>query len=173
MFLQKASEDVPPGLVELLRELGDGETGFGGTSFGRGTETLDEFLRSCQEGEDAAKVRAGFVPQTIFWMVDDNGRAVGMVRMRHCLNDRLLQHGGHVGYYVRKCERGKGYAKLALRLAVGHLRAMGVTRVLVTVNPANTASIRTVLSNGGAIDGQGRDPDSGKVVNRYWIESSP
>lgn len=44
MHLQKASADVPPGLAELLRELGDGETGFGGTSFGRGTETLDEFL---------------------------------------------------------------------------------------------------------------------------------
>jgi predicted acetyltransferase len=172
MKLQKASTDIPVGLIELLRELGDGETGFGGTSFGRGTETLEEFLRSCCLGEDATTVQPGFVPQTIFWMMDDGGQVVGMVRMRHCLNDRLLQTGGHVGYYVRRCERGKGYATAALRLAVGQLRNMGVTRVLVTVNPANAASICTVVANGGVIDGQGRDPDSGEVVNRYWIESS-
>jgi len=49
---------------------------------------------------------------------------------------------------------------------------MGVTRVLVTVNPENAASIRVIVANGGASDGQGRDPDSGEVVNRYWIESS-
>lgn len=106
-------------------------------------------------------------------MTDDGGRAVGMVRVRHCLNDRLLLHGGHVGYYVRRSERGKGYATSALRLAVGHLRTMGVSRVLVTVNPANAASIRSVLANGGAADGQGLDPDSGELVNRYWIDSSP
>ena len=97
---------------------------------------------------------------------------MGMVRVRHYLNDRLLEHGGHVGYYVRRSERGKGYATAALRLAVEHLRNMGVTRVLVTVNPENAASIRVIVANGGASDGQGRDPDSGEVVNRYWIESS-
>lgn len=173
MYLQKACERVPPGLEELLRELGDGETGFGGTSFGRGTETLDAFLRSCADGEDPAKVPEGFVPQTIFWMTEDDGRAVGMVRVRHCLSDRLRQAGGHVGYYVARSGRGKGYAKRALRLAVEHLRGMGVDQVLVTVDPANAASIRVVLANGGTPDGQGRDPHSGEVVNRYWIKASP
>jgi predicted acetyltransferase len=170
MQLQKASAAVLPGLEELLRELGDGESGFGGTSFGRGSASLPEFLRSCGLGEDAATVPAGFVPQTIFWMTDDDGQAVGMVRMRHYLNDHLLQHGGHIGYYVRRRERGKGYATAALRLAVGQLQALGITRVLVTVDPANAASIRTVLANGGVLDGQGTDANSGEVVNRYWIE---
>jgi predicted acetyltransferase len=41
---------------------------------------------------------------------------------------------------------------------------------LLTVNPANSRSIRVVLSNGGVQDGQGTDPASGEVVNRYWIE---
>lgn len=170
MYLQKASADVPVGLEELLRELGDGETGFGGTAFGRGTETLHQFLWACREGEDAATVAPGFVPQTIFWMMDDGDRVVGMVRVRHYLTERLLEHGGHVGYYVGRSERGKGYARSALRLAASHLRAMGVTRVLVTVNPANLASIRVVLASGGVLDGQGRNPDTGEVVNRYWIE---
>lgn len=172
MYLEEASDGVPPGLIELLRELGDGETGFGGTSFGRGTQTLDEFLRSCQLGESPATVPEGLVPQTIYWMLDDSGQAVGMVRLRHFLNDHLLQTGGHAGYYVRRAERGKGYAKSALQLAIGHLRAMGVERALVTVDPANAASIRVVLANGGVMDGQGCDPGTGEVVNRYWIDLS-
>jgi predicted acetyltransferase len=171
MDLQKASAHPPPDLAAFLRELGGGgDGGFGGTSFGRGTATLDEFLRSCCDGEDPAKVAPGFVPQSIFWLMDNGSQIVGMMRVRHCLNDRLLQFGGHVGYYVRPSERGKGHAKEALRLALAHLRKLGLTRALVTVDPTNTASIRVVLANGGTLDGQGSDPESGAVVNRYWIE---
>jgi len=156
----------------MLRELGAGDGGFGGTSFGRGEADLAEFLRACADGEDAAKVAPGFVPQTIYWMVDDAGDAVGMLRLRHHLNDHLLQHGGHVGYYVRPGARGKGYAKQALRMALERLRAMGVPRALVTVDPTNAPSIRVILANGGRADGQGRHPQTDHVVNRYWIELS-
>jgi len=170
MYLGKASGSAPPGLSQLLTELGDGETGFGGTSFGAGTATLDEFLHRCLDGEDPAKLSPGFVPQTIFWMIDNTGQAVGMVRVRHCLNDRLIQQGGHIGYYVRRSERGKGYAKFALRSAVEFLKKRGIKRILVTVDPANEASVRVVLATGGMIDGQGRSTESDKIVNRYWIE---
>jgi predicted acetyltransferase len=173
MNLQSASKTAPNGVEELLRELGKGEGGFSGTPFGSRGGTLDEFQRACQDGENPAKVPPGLVPQTVFWMMDEEGRAVGMMRVRHFLNERLLQIGGHVGYFVRRSERRKGYATAALRLAVNFLRGIGVDRVLVTVNPANTASIRVALGNGGLIDGQGRDPDSGEIVNRYWIPATP
>jgi predicted acetyltransferase len=170
MHLERASERPPAGLGEFLNVLGEGEGGFGGTSFGRGEADLATFLRSCADGEDPTKVGPHFVPQTIFWMIEGAGQVVGMVRLRHHLNDRLLQAGGHVGYYVRPSHRGKGYARRALRLALGHLRERGVARALVTVNPANAASIRVVLANGGKPDGQGRSADSGDIVNRYWID---
>jgi predicted acetyltransferase len=170
MHLEKASEHAPPNLAQLLRELGGGESGFGGTSFGEGTASLDEFLKLCRDGENPALVHGDFVPQTIFWMIDKRGDAVGMVRVRHHLNERLLQSGGHVGYYVRPSERQKGYATKALRLAIEHLKTIGVLKVLVTVSPANDASIRVALVNGGSLDGQGRNPHTGEVVNRYWID---
>jgi predicted acetyltransferase len=96
--------------------------------------------------------------------------AVGVVRVRHRLNDRLFQYGGHIGYYVKPAERGRGYGKLALRLGLERLRGLGVDRALLTVNPANLFSIRVVLANGGIQDGQGIAPVSGEVVNRYWIK---
>jgi predicted acetyltransferase len=70
-------------------------------------------------------------------------------------------------------ERGKGYARRALRSALHRLREFGVTRALVTVAPSNAASIRVVAANGGQFEGQGSDPDSGEVVNHYWIDVTP
>lgn len=169
MQLQKASVHPPAGVRELLLELGAGERGFGGTSFGRGEATLEQFLAECCDGEDPVRVVPGFVPQTIFWMIDDDGRAIGMVRARHALNERLLQCGGHVGYYVRSADRRRGCATAALAEAVRFLNSLGVARVLVTASPSNEASNRVIVANGGRFDGQGCDPDSGKVVNRYWI----
>jgi predicted acetyltransferase len=170
MELQRASAHPVPGLREFLLELGNGEGGFSGTAFGRGECNLESFLRACLDSEDPAKVGPGLVPQTYYWMIGDAGGVVGMVRVRHYLNDRLLQSGGHIGYYVRPSERGKGYARRALRLALDQLRQRGATRALVTVAPTNLASIAVATANGGVLDGQGRNPDTGELLNRYWID---
>lgn len=154
----------------MLRELGAGDRGFSGTSFGRGETDLSGFLRACVDGEDPAKLAPGLVPQTVYWIIDDEGQLIGIVRMRHCLNEALVQHGGHIGYYVRPAARGKGHAKRALRMALDRLREMGVTRALLTVDPTNAPSIRVVLANGGREDTQGHHPQTGQVVNRYWVD---
>jgi predicted acetyltransferase len=172
MHLERASLYPPPGLREMLLELGDGESGFSGTSFGRGEADLETFLRECCEGEDAGKVKPGLVPQVVYWIIGDDNEVVGTIRVRPRLNERLLQNGGNVGYYVRRHARGRGYAKQALRLAMDRLREFGVTRALLTVSPANVASIRVVLGQGGMLDGQGIDA-AGEALNRYWINLIP
>jgi predicted acetyltransferase len=154
----------------MLHELGGGETGFGGTSFGLGKKDLADFLRECVDGEDPAKVNPGFVPMSVFWVMDEANQLVGIVRMRHRLNEQLLQRGGHLGYYIRPSARGRGYAKRALGLGLQRLRELGVARVLVTVDPDNAASIRVILANGGLPDTPGRHPENGNPVNRYWFD---
>jgi len=89
---------------------------------------------------------------------------------RQTLNKWLRQYGGNIGYYIRPGERGKGYGKQALHLALEQLRQRGATRALVTLHPENVASARVVLANGGVPDGQGRDAISGEIADRYWIE---
>ena len=170
MRLEPASLTAPRGLRELLKDLGGGENGFLGTPVHTGEATLDEFLRLCCEMPDPAKLKPGLVPQTIFWMLDAAGLAVGMVRMRHCLNDKLRLHGGHLGLFVRRDQRGKGYAQEALRLALAELRRLGEERVLLTVDPENAPSIRVIERNGGRFEDLAPDPDTGKPFRRYWIE---
>ncbi|MBP7828446.1 MAG: GNAT family N-acetyltransferase [Kiritimatiellae bacterium] len=173
MHLEPASMNPPRGLAELLRDLGDGENGYMGTPVPSGKLTLEEYLRGCVEGTDPAKVRPGLVPQTVFWVIDADGAAVGMVRMRHHLNEKLRVHGGHIGLYVRRDRRGRGYARAALRLALAELTRLGEPQALLTVATDNTPSIRVIESCGGRFDGTGTDPESGRTLRRYWIDLAP
>ena len=167
--LQAASPTPPPGVEDLLADLADGENGFMGTPVHGGEATLAEFLQQCRDQAEAKSLPEGWVPQTIFWMLDDDGQAVGMVRMRHYLNDALLSHGGHIGFYVRKDRRGRGYATQALLASLRRLHALGESRALLTVDAANLASIRVIESVGGH-----RDPadDADGEERRYWVELS-
>jgi predicted acetyltransferase len=104
-------------------------------------------------------LRPGLVPQTVFWALDDDGEAVGIVRLRHYLNDNLRVHGGHIGYYVRRDQRGKGYGKEMLRLA--------------TTDPDNVRSIRVIEANDGQFFDVSTDPRTGAKYQRYWVDLEP
>ena len=45
---------------------------------------------------------------------NDEGDYVGIVNLRHCLNEALRQGAGHIGYGIRPEYRGRGYATAAL-----------------------------------------------------------
>ncbi len=169
MKLVAASTDIPAGLDELIADLGAGENGFSGTQVALGELTLPEYVQLCIEMTDKTKLKPGFVQQTVFWALDENGQAVGMVRMRHYLNERLKDRGGHIGYYVRRNQRGKGYGQEMLRLALLELKKTGEESALLTVNLDNAASVRVIEANGGVLESVGQEAD-GKKFGRFWIE---
>jgi predicted acetyltransferase len=169
MKLVAASPQLPAGLADLIADLGKGENGFNGTPVADGSMTLAEFVQRCMDMTDAAKVPAGLVAQTVFWALDDNGLAVGIVRLRHTLNDKLRDRGGHIGYYVRRNQRGKGYGSEILRLALLELQQLGVTRALLTVEMDNSPSVRVIQANDGVLESVGQEPD-GRKFGRYWID---
>jgi predicted acetyltransferase len=173
VILQAASLVPPLGLQELIDDLGMGENGFGGTPVHRGEMTMGQYLEQCRDRTDPDIVPPGYVPETVFWIMDEDGLAVGILRMRHCLNDKLRFDGGHIGYFIRHGQRGKGYGKEALRLALIELRKMGVTSALLTVDSDNIPSIRTIEGNGGRYDSVAIDPKTSKEFKRYWIELGP
>ncbi len=77
--LEAASLDPPSGLGELLAELGAGENAFGGTPVHAGEATLEEYLQQCCDMPDRSKLEPGLVPQTVFWVLNADGEAIGMV----------------------------------------------------------------------------------------------
>ena len=107
----------------------------------------------------------GYVPSTLLVAKrrKDN-RVVGMINIRHTLNEHLKKCGGNIGYSVRPTERGKGYGKKMLSLSLSYLKALGNNRALVTCNAANEASRRIILDNKGVYE------DTVDGIERYWIE---
>ena len=110
------------------------------------------------------------VPDSTFLCVrQGDERLVGMINIRHRLNDFLLNYGGHIGYSIRPDERGKGYGKEQLRLGLAACRARGLHRVLLTCDQNNLRSRRTIESAGGVYEDSRTRPGEGPT-RRYWID---
>ena len=140
-----------------------------------GTSALDryddpaEWLSHVRALEKSETCPPNLVTATLFVAVrkTDFG-IVGMIDLRHRLNDFLAEYGGHIGYSVRPDERRKGYAKRMLALVLEEARGRGISRVLITCDDDNVASARTIEANGGVFERTACL--DGEVLRRYWIE---
>lgn len=97
-------------------------------------------------------------------------RIVGMLDIRHELNEALLNYFGNIGYSIRPTERQKGYAILQLQLAKEICRSMGMKRILISCHKNNSASAKVIMRNGGDFENEVIDHRNGAIFQRYWIE---
>ena len=74
----------------------------------------------------------GWVAST-YLVAEVDGRIVGRVSVRHELNERLLNEGGHIGYAVLPTERERGYATEMLRQALVEVSRLVDPRMLVEI----------------------------------------
>ena len=132
-----------------------------------------QYLEVLAEQEIGVNLPQNHVPAT-FLFAFDGLRIVGRVSIRHKLNASLERVGGHIGFVVVPEFRRQGYATAILRMAlrIAH-EQLGITRVLVTCDDDNVASIRTIEKNGGILEDVLRGPEVEKPKRRYWIEARP
>ena len=118
-------------------------------------------------------VPEGLVPATQYMFVrEEDNKIVGMLQIRHYLNDYLEKYGGHIGYSVVPSERRKGYASQMLKLALPKCRELGMDKVLITCIDNNMGSRKTILANGGAYESTVYEPDEKVYLEKYWIRLS-
>lgn len=133
------------------------------------TADFDGLLRKWSDVARGINLPEGFVPSSEYWLVQ-NGRILGSARLRYRLEGDLLLERGHIGYEVRPSERRKGYATWLLKQLLGKARERGLTRVLITCDKDNAASVRTIRRNGGILENEFLSRKSGKRMQRYWID---
>ena len=114
-------------------------------------------------------VPKGLVPSSTYLGVrEKDNYIVGMIDIRHYLNEYLTQAGGHIGYGVRKTERNKGYAKQMLKLALEKCKELKIKKVLITCDEDNIASEKVILSANAKLEDI-RNVD-GENKKRFWID---
>ena len=134
--------------------------------YARTEDWLDQLARYA----DPAAVPPDRVPCTQYIYVrEDDGKIVGMIQIRHYLNETLERYSGHIGYCVCPSERRRGYATQMLAAALDKCREMGLERVMISCRPENEGSRRTILKNGGVYENTVRQPERGRDLERYWI----
>lgn len=125
-------------------------------------------LRKFEKTQDWLDQLEPLTTQYIYAREEDN-KVVGVIQIRHCLNEFLEKYAGHIGYCVRPTERRKGYAAQMLAQALSECGRSGIYDVLVCCLENNEASRRTILDNGGVYESKVFEPRSQAWIERYWI----
>lgn len=107
-------------------------------------------------------LKPGYVPASHLWLVNET-TFLGSTNVRYRLTDALIRSAGNIGYEIRPSERGKGYGKEILRLALDYARTeVGLNEALVTCDARNEASYRTIVA---VMKERGGRPDSPTVMD--------
>ena len=151
-------------ILSMVAEFEETQSAHDGGFWDAEAFVYEAWLESNRDMEMGLGIPEGWVPAVQLVAFARYGQAVGFLNLRLRLSAYLLEEGGHIGYSIRPSERGKGYAKEALRQGLQVARSKNIKRVLVTCDCDNAASRAVILANAGALEGV----RGGK--ERYWID---
>lgn len=126
------------------------------------------FIDLC-ESEETLPEGHHLYRQFIYVRLTDR-KIVGMTGVRLKPIGPMETWGGHIGYCVCPSERRKGCASQMLHEVLPHCKALGLDRVLLTAGDENIGSVKTILANGGVLEGYVLTPRHEMPVGRYWID---
>ena len=154
---------------EYLREfLDNGENEIAGDGGLDRIRDFDKWLEKVQNDVSADTVDKDRIPATLYLTIrKSDKKIVGNVQIRHFLNEKLLNYGGHIGDSVRPSERRKGYATEQIRLALEKCKELGIDNVLMDCDKTNIGSAKSIQKNGGILENEIYVED--ELIQRYWI----
>ena len=136
----------------FVRDIPFDENGFTNQWHGCSRETFDEVVRKRIAYSKGEELPEGYVPETFLYLWKDDV-IVGEFRIRQFLCESLREGGGHIGYFIGKEYRGRGYATEGLRMTLALAKKIvPEEEIYLRVNKDNTASLKVMLKNGGRID---------------------
>ncbi len=169
MQLVKPSIDYKKEYLIALEE-GSEDTGITRLAKPGKNHTFEDFIKQLNDYSKGVNLLPDHVRSTTLWLIDNN-EFIGRVSIRHELNNKLLKTGGHIGYYIRRSKRGKGYGKQILALGLIEAKRLGISKALITCDDDNIASIKIIEQNGGVLENIIIQEAGKPKLRRYWINN--
>lgn len=150
MQLTRVQDSDYPKTYELYMSFPENENGYINNVYGYDYDQFLEWIEMKRKWSLGKELPEGFVPDTTY-VLEDDGKYVGVFNLRHCLNDFLREGAGHIGYCISNKYRGRGYGTKGLELTLVKARQMNIHEVYMSVNKDNPASLKVQLNNGAYI----------------------
>lgn len=131
---------------------------------------FDALLRRLSDFENGRNLPDGFVPSSTYWLIE-HGELVGVSNLRHFLNERIFNAGGHIGLGIRPKARGRGLGNLLLSLTITEARRKGIGELHIHCHKHNAASARMIMANGGVLISELCDGEDG-IIQRYVVAAT-
>ena len=150
-LVRPALEHKEKALAYRQEHFDHGENIINGSELLDKTECYEEWLQSIKNNENTETVSSDWVVTDTFFAVDEQDEIVGIIDLRHTLNE-FLKDFGNSGYSVRPSQRKKGYATEMLRQVLDIARRAGLTELHLSVEKDNLPSVKTIIKNGGVYE---------------------
>lgn len=172
-YLEKPSLKRKEQAIEYIKEHKEYKSDIHGTgSLEKYCDNYEGWLELLEQISNPETCPEKYVPGNEYFLIkEDEDKIIGMINIRHSLNEYLLNYGGHIGYGTRPTERRKGYNKISLYLGLLKSKDLGLDKVLITATDENPGSYKTILALGGILENKiPDDEDENILLGRYWID---
>lgn len=164
------SKEYEKEAFEYIQEFLEYKSEINGTGGLHRYQNYDEWLLKLEKDLDLLNILEDKVPASTYFLVrTSDNKIIGMINIRHKLNEFLLNEGGHIGYSVRPTERKKGYGTLMLKLGLDKCRELNLNRILITCDKINIVSAKIIQNNNGILENEVFSETFSEIIQKYWI----
>lgn len=152
LYLKEANFEDIDKEYEAISKMPKNENGFFNDFYGVSREEFkNNALSKMINRAKGIDLQEDDVAKTYYFLWDDN-IIVGLFKIRHYLNNRIRNYGGHIAYGILKEYRKKGYATKGLELAIEEARKIiKEDEIYLHCRLTNTASLKVQLKNGAKL----------------------
>ena len=142
----KRKEDALNYINEILNNKSDTD---GTNKLRHYIDNYEEWINKIESDETIIPSEKSVPSKTFFLIRENDNKIVGMIHIRLVLNEMLKELGGNIGYSIAPSERGKGYNKINLYLALVECKKNNMDIVMLDCVKDNVASWKTIIALGG------------------------
>lgn len=149
-YLEKPTLERKEDALNYINEILNNKSDTDGTNKLRHyIDNYEEWINKIESDETIIPSEKSVPSKTFFLIRENDNKIVGMIHIRLALNEMLKELGGNIGYSIAPSERGKGYNKINLYLALIECKKNNMDIVMLDCVKDNVASWKTITALGG------------------------